>query len=73
MLSDESLAVTTLYGLLHKNVLVHVRGPMRDVAVPATVLIGPDGIVKWAQVSPDVKERPEPEKLLEMIRESIEG
>lgn len=64
LLSDESLAVIEAYGVLHP------RGGVsgRDIARPATFLIGPNGTVLWRSLTENWRVRVRPEGLLAAIR-----
>lgn len=38
--------------------------PSWELAVPATYIVGPDGVVAYAEADPDYTRRPEPTELL---------
>lgn len=61
MLSDESLSVTDLFNLRHENAPAGGgRGLFRDLAIPSTVLVDADGIVRWVYQSVDYRVRSNP-------------
>ena len=63
VLSDPELAVARQYGL------VHPKGYYgKDVARPATLLIGPDRTIRWMHVSTNTRTRPDPEAIFEELR-----
>ncbi len=73
MLSDESLAVTDLYNLRHDNALATGggRGFFRPLAIPATILIDRDGIVRWLFRSVDFRVRSNPDDVLDAAQSYI--
>ena len=74
MLSDSGLAVTDLYNLRHERALAGGgRGLFRHLAIPATILIGADGLVKWVFQSTDYRVRSNPDDVLLAARSLIGG
>ena len=72
MLSDDSLAVTDLYNLRHEKAIAGGgRGLFRHLAIPATILIGADGLVKWLYRSTDYRVRSNPDDVLLVARKLI--
>jgi peroxiredoxin len=63
-LSDQDLAVTRRYGLVHPR----GGGEGRDVPRPATVVLDRDGVVRWFSVSRNVQVRPDPDDVLRAVR-----
>jgi peroxiredoxin len=74
MLSDESLDVTDLYNLRHDNALAGgSRGSRRPLAIPATVLIDADGVVRWVFRSVDFRVRSNPDDALDAAVRILAG
>ena len=72
MLSDESLAVTDVYNLRHDNAVAGGgRGLFRTLAIPATILVGADGLVKWVYRSTDYRVRSNPDDVLRAARQLL--
>ncbi len=62
-LSDQDLAVTRRYGLVHAG-----AGPGgHDVPRPATVVLDRDGVVRWFSVSRNFQVRPDPADVLRAV------
>ena len=70
LLSDESLAVTQLYNLVHKT-YTPARGPIRPLAIPTTFLIGTDGIVKWIDMAEDWRVRSNVDRVLSAVEKTL--
>jgi peroxiredoxin len=66
VLSDPESAVIEAYGVLHPS------GGMGgvDIARPATFLIGPDGTVRWRQLTDNWRVRIRPEQVIEAIQQT---
>jgi peroxiredoxin len=63
ILSDPELRIIDAYGLRH-----HGAGPDgRDIARTASVLVDPQGVVRWRFVTTNLRVRPLPEDLLAAI------
>lgn len=62
LLSDPDLRVIDAYGLRH--VAAHEG---KDVAHSASVLVDPDGVVRWTFVTRNVRVRPTPHDVLAAI------
>ncbi len=63
ILSDPDLRVIDAYGLRHQG-----GGPDgHDIARSASVLIDPDGIVRWVFVTRNVRVRPTPSLILRTL------
>jgi peroxiredoxin len=59
-LSDSDAAVIRRYGLLHKGAGVDGK----DIARPAEILIDPNGVVRWINLTGDLRVRARPEEVL---------
>ena len=55
VLADPDMKVIDRYGLRHDNAT-----GLGDVALPATLLIDRDGVIRWKHVPRDVKDAPQP-------------
>lgn len=63
ILSDPDATAITDYGLLHSG--GGIGGT--NIARPATLLIGPDGVVRWRQLTDNWRVRVRPEQVIEAI------
>jgi peroxiredoxin len=63
ILADTSRDVVRRYGLLH----AHGGPDGSDIAVPALLLLRPDGTIAWRHVSREVQDRVDPEDVLAAI------
>lgn len=63
-LSDQDTVVIQRYGILHKG--AGMGG--HDIARPAEFLIDRNGVVRWRNLTEDLKVRARPEQLLEAAR-----
>jgi len=66
VLCDPDRAVIRSFGLLHKN-----GGMTGDIAIPALVLIGPDGRILWRFVSHRAQDRLPTETVLAAVAEHL--
>jgi len=66
LVADPSLEIIRRYNLQNRN-FTPKRGPFRDMAIPAAILIGGDGIVLWMQQATDFRIRSQPEAVLAEI------
>ncbi len=64
LLSDEDREVVREYGLLHAG----GAPDGTDVAVPALLLLRPDGSVAWRHVARRIQDRADPAAVLEAVR-----
>ncbi len=63
ILADPDLKAIDAYGLRHVG-----AGPENnDIAHPASVLIGPDGVVRWGLVTDNFRRRPPAATVLAMV------
>lgn len=62
LLHDADARVTRQYGLTYPHA---ERG---DVPVPATIIVDADGRIAWFHVATDVRDRPDPEEILRVLR-----
>jgi peroxiredoxin len=67
LLADPSLEVIRLYGLQNRNFAPR-RGPFRELAIPTTILLDPDGKVLWMEQTTDFRVRSQAERVLDQIR-----
>jgi peroxiredoxin len=63
-LSDPDAKVITTYGILHKG--ASIEGG--DIARPAEFLVDRKGIVRWRNLTEDLKVRTRPEQMLAAAR-----
>ena len=68
ILADTERHVVRDYGVLHPN-----GGPTGDIAIPAQVLVAPDGHLLWRHVATRIFDRLSPEQVLERVRDSVAG
>jgi peroxiredoxin len=63
ILSDPELRIIDAYGLRHRG-----AGPEgRDIARTASVLVDPQGVVRWSFVTTNIRVRPLPNDVLAAI------
>jgi peroxiredoxin len=67
LLADPSREVIRLYGVENRNFAPR-RGPIRELAIPTTILIDSDGKVLWIEQTNDFRVRSQAEHVLEQIR-----
>jgi peroxiredoxin len=71
LLADPDLSVTDLYGLRHPNGFAGTpgkRGIRRPLAIPTTLLIDAEGVVRWIDRADDYRVRSEASRVLGAIR-----
>jgi peroxiredoxin len=71
LLADPELAVTDLYGLRHPGAFAGTpgkRGIRRPLAVPTTLLIDAEGVVRWIDRAEDYRVRSEASRVLGAVR-----
>jgi peroxiredoxin len=73
LLSDESLAVTRLYGIEHQKAFAVAPGRsiVRSLAVPTTILVDASGIVRWIDQSDDYRIRSDADRVLAAVRREL--
>ena len=64
-LTDQDLAVTRRYGLLH----AHGGHKGQDVARPTTVVLDRRGVVRWLQLADGIQIRPDPTDVARAVRQ----
>jgi peroxiredoxin len=71
-LADPDLEVIDLYGLRHERAMAgdmkDERGMFRPIAIPTTILIGADGVVRWIDQSTDYRVRSDAKRVLRAIK-----
>ncbi|RMF20283.1 MAG: hypothetical protein D6760_11900 [Deltaproteobacteria bacterium] len=73
VLSDESLEVADLYNVRHDRAFVPVRGPVRPLVIPTTILVGGDGTVRWIDQTDDYRVRSDAARVLEVVERALAG
>lgn len=69
ILSDPDAEAIKAYGLLHRG-----KGPDgTDIAIPAHVLIAPDGSILWRRLATRIQDRPAPAEVLAAIENMLKG
>jgi len=68
MLSDPELKVTDLYSLRSPKNFAPKSGVIVPLAVPTTLLVDGNGIVRWIDQATDYQLRSDPERVLGAIR-----
>lgn len=64
VISDENLTVIDKYRVRHDDALTGARKAIRPIAIPTSVLISADGIVRWIDVSENYRVRLDPMTVL---------
>ncbi len=64
-LTDQDLAVTRRYGLLH----VHGGHKGQDVARPSTIVLDRHGVVRWLRLADSIQIRPDPTDVARAVRQ----
>jgi len=64
LLSNPNAATITSYGVLHKDGV----GRGHDIARPAEFLVDRTGVVRWRNLTGDIRVRARPEEILEATR-----
>ncbi len=67
LLSDEKLVVADLYNVRHDRALAPVRGPLRALVIPTTVLVDGAGIVRWTDQTSDYRVRSDAARVMDRI------
>src|SRR5690349_12978519 len=67
LVADPELEIIRRYNLQNRN-FTPKKGPFRDMAIPATVLIDADGRFLWISQATDFRVRLHPEKVLATVR-----
>lgn len=70
LVADPELQIIRRYNLQNRN-FTPKRGPFRDMAIPATILIDADRKVLWMEQATDFRVRSNPVKVLAAIRAAL--
>ena len=70
LLADPKTEVIRLYGVQNRN-LAPKGGPVRELAIPTTILLDSIGKVLWIEQTNDFRVRSQAERILEQIRPII--
>ena len=70
LVADPELEIIRRYNLQNRN-FTPKRGPFRDMAIPATILIDADGKVLWMSQASDFRVRSHPAKVLAEVRAAL--
>jgi peroxiredoxin len=75
VLADESLAVTDLYNLRHAKALAGdpKRKFVRPLAIPTTILVDGEGIVRWIDQAEDYRVRSDADRVLAAVRAALDS
>ena len=75
VLADPELKVIDLYGLRHEKALGAPRdgSPIRNLAIPTTVLIDAEGVVRWIDQADDYRVRSDAGRVLDAVRRHLPG
>ncbi len=71
LLSDESLQVADLYNVRHDRAFVPVRGPVRPLVIPTTILVDGEGIVRWIDQTDDYRVRSDATRVVTAVRRAL--
>jgi len=63
VLADPELHASDAYGVRHAG----AGADGRDIARPATFVIDEQGVIRWRNLTPDYKIRPQPDEVLAQI------
>lgn len=70
---DDSLAVTRQLGLLHESGVPrsYNREYGRDTVWPTALVVDPDGIIRFTELSKHISDRPDPALLLRELKKTL--
>lgn len=72
VLSDGDLKVTTRYNLHYKTLAMGPgRKRVRPLAIPTTILVDAEGIVRWIDQADDFRVRSDASRVLGHVREAL--
>ncbi len=73
VLSDPNLEIIDRFGLRHEKAIGAPRDGklIRPLAIPTTVLIDAEGIVRWVDQAEDYRVRSNPDRVLQAVRASL--
>ncbi len=73
LLGDPELAVIGLYGLRQDGAFVGLRGRKRSLAIPTTILIDAEGIVRWVDQAHDYRIRIDIDRVMAAVQRGLHG
>ncbi|MBW2273646.1 MAG: redoxin domain-containing protein [Deltaproteobacteria bacterium] len=75
VLADPELKVIDLYGLRHEHAMGGPRDGslIRNLAIPTSVLIDADGVVRWIDQADDYRVRSDADRVLDAVRRHLPG
>lgn len=73
LLADPDLSVVSLYGLRQERAFVGLRGWRRPLAIPTTVLIDAQGIVRWIDQPHDYRIRTDIDRVMAAVNRGLHG
>jgi peroxiredoxin len=75
VLADPELKVIDLYGLRHEKAFGAPRdgSVIRSLAIPTTLLIDAEGVVRWIDQADDYRVRSDAERVLAAVRRHLPG
>jgi peroxiredoxin len=73
LLADPDLSVIALYGLRQERAFVGLRGWRRPLAIPTTVLIDAQGIVRWIDQPHDYRIRTDIDRVMAAVNRGLHG
>ena len=67
ILADESRSSTRAFGIMHEKGSPNGT----DIPIPAMFLIDRNGVIAWERVAEAVQDRPDPQEVIDAVREAI--
>jgi peroxiredoxin len=71
LLADEPLAVIDRYGVRHDKAFAPNKGFLRPLAIPTTILIDEQGVVRWIDQTDDYRVRSDAPRVLAAVRAAL--
>jgi peroxiredoxin len=71
IVSDEALAVIDAYGVRHAKAFSTNKGFIRPLAIPTTILIDEDFVVRWIDQADDFRVRSEASRVVSAVRAAL--
>ena len=71
MLSDPELDVTDRFGLRNHGFHSGIPGGAKALPVPTSLLVGPDGRVRWMDQSENYQRRSDPSRVRQALAEHL--